>query len=277
VFESYHHGLSQRTQRAGREALERYQALDDQFGVAQAQFTLAEMASALGDLEEAKAGYEGVVAAARDGGPLWAHMAALVRLGTLLSLEGEEDRAAALQAEAVALARRSGQRRAFGHLYNELGAGARFRDDLERARQLHQEALAIVRGLIGWSVPHTLASLACAEARLGDLDGAAAHLREAAGLLLSTPQPATAALLLTGEALVALGRDRPEQAARLLAAAETTHRRIGTVPVGAERRELELATGAVEAALDPGTLAAARAAGRALAMEDALREVVASA
>jgi hypothetical protein len=76
---------------------------------------------------------------------------------------------------------------------------------------------------------------------------------------------------------VALGRDRPEQAARLLAAAETTHRRIGTVPVGAERRELELATGAVEAALDPGTLAAARAAGRALAMEDALREVVASA
>jgi predicted ATPase/DNA-binding SARP family transcriptional activator len=277
VFETYHHGLSERTQQAGREALERYQALDDQFGLAQAQFTLAEMATALGDLDAAKAGYAGTVAAARDGGPLWAHMAALVRLGTLLSLEGEEDRAAALQAEAVALARRSGQRRAFGHLYNELGAVARFRDDLERARQLHQEALAIVRGLIGWSVPHTLASLACAEARLGDLDGAAAHLREAAGLLLSTPQPATAALLLTGEALVALGRDRPEQAARLLAAAETTHRRIGTVPVGAERRELELATGAVEAALDPGTLATARAAGRALAMEDALREVVASA
>jgi tetratricopeptide (TPR) repeat protein len=112
VFESYHHGLSERTQQAGRVALERYRALDDQFGVAQAQFTLAEMASALGDLEAAKSGYEGTVAAARDGGPLWAHMASLVRLGTLLSLEGEEARAAALHAEAAALARRSGQRRA---------------------------------------------------------------------------------------------------------------------------------------------------------------------
>jgi predicted ATPase/DNA-binding SARP family transcriptional activator len=277
VFESYHHGLSERAKAAGRQALERYRALDDQFGLAQAQFTLAEMASALGDLEAAKAGYAGVVAAARDGGPLWALMASLVRLGSLLVLEGEEARAAALHAEAVDLARRSGQRRAFGHLYNELGAVARVRDDLERARQLHQEALAIVRGLIGWSVPHTLASLACAEARLGDLDDAEAHLREAAGLLFSTPQPATAAFILTGEALVALGRARPEQAARLLAAAEATHRRIGTVPIAAERREMELVADAVRGALDPGTLAAARAAGQAMAIETALREVVASA
>jgi predicted ATPase/DNA-binding SARP family transcriptional activator len=277
VFESYHHGLSERTQAAGRQALERYRALDDQFGLAQAQFTLAEMASALGDLDAAKAGYEGAVAAARDGGPLWALMASLVRLGTLLVLEGEEARAAALHAEAVALARRSGQRRAFGHLHNELGAVARARGDLERARQLHQEALAIVRGLIGWSVPHTLASLACAEARLGDLDDAAAHLREAAGLLLSTPQPATAAFILNGAALVALGRARPEQAARLLAAAEATHERIGTVPVGAERREMELVAEAVEGALDPGTLAAAREAGRALDPGAVLRELVASA
>jgi predicted ATPase/DNA-binding SARP family transcriptional activator len=277
VFETYHHGLSERTQQAGWVALERYQALDDQFGVAQAQFTLAEMASALGDLDAAKASYEGALAATRDGGPLWAQMASLVRLGTLLSLEGEEARAAALHAEAAALARRSGQRRAFGHLYNELGAVARARDDLERARQLHQEALAIVRGLIGWSVPHTLASLACAEARLGDLESAGAHLREAADLLLSTPQPATAALVLTGQALVALGRDRPEQAARLLAAAQATHQRIGTVPVAAERREQELVAAAVQGALDPGVLDAARAAGRARAAEEVLRDVVARA
>ena len=277
MFESYHHGLSERTQAAGRAALERYRALDDQFGLAQAQFNLAEMASALGDLEEAKGGYEGALAAARDGGPLWAHMASLVRLGTLYSLEGDEARAAALHAELVVLARRSGQRRAFGHLYNELGAVARARGDLERARQLHQEALAIVQGLIGWSVPHTLASLACAEARLGDLEGAATHLREAADLLLSTPQPATAALVLTGEALVALGRDRPDQAARLLAAAEATHQRIGTVPVVAERREQELVAAAVQGALDPDALAAARAAGQALDPGAFLRDLVASA
>jgi predicted ATPase/DNA-binding SARP family transcriptional activator/tetratricopeptide (TPR) repeat protein len=276
VFESYHHGLSERAQAAGWRALERYRALDDQFGLAQAQFTLAEMATALGDLDAAVAGYEGTVAAARDGGPLWALLASLVRLGALLALRGEEARGAAVHAEAVALARRSGQRRAFGHLYNELGAVARARGDLERARQLHQEALEIVRGLIGWSVPHTLASLACAEARLGDLDAAADHLREATGLLRSTPQPATAALVLAGAALVAVGRGHPEEAARLLAAAEATHERIGTVPVGAERRELDLAAEAVREALDPAALAAAEAGGRALAVDAALREVVVS-
>ena len=69
-----------------------------------------------------------------------------------------------------------------------MGGVARARDDLERARHLHQEALSIVRELVGWSVPHTLASLACAEARLGDLDDAEAHLREAAGLLFAPPR-----------------------------------------------------------------------------------------
>jgi hypothetical protein len=83
--------------------------------------------------------------------------------------------------------------------------------------------------------------------------------------------------VLTGEALVALGRDRPDEAARLLAAAEATHERIGTVPVIAERREQELVAAAVREALDPGALAAARAAGRALDPEAVLRDVVASA
>src|SRR4029450_2932296 len=137
VFESYHHGLSPRTQAAGRQALERYRALDDQFGIAQAQFTLAEMAIALGDLDAAKAGYEGAVAPPRDGGPLWALMASLVKLGMVLTMEGEEARAAPLIAEGLALARRSGQRRAFGHLYNELGTVARGKGELEEGVQLH--------------------------------------------------------------------------------------------------------------------------------------------
>jgi predicted ATPase/DNA-binding SARP family transcriptional activator/tetratricopeptide (TPR) repeat protein len=277
VFESYHYGLSEAAKEAGRRALERYRALDDQFGVAQAQFTLAELATALGDLDAARRGYEDALAAARDGGPLWALLASLVRLGSLHALRGDEARAATLHAEAVALARRTGQRRAFGHLYNELGAVARAKGELERARRLHQEALAIVRGLIGWSVPHTLASLACAEARLGDLDAATAHLGEAADLLRSTPQPQTAALVLTGEALVAVGRDRPERAARLLGAAEVARERAGMAAVGAEAREVELVAEALRARLDPAALAAAEAGGRALDLDATLQELVASA
>jgi predicted ATPase/DNA-binding SARP family transcriptional activator len=272
AFEAYGHGLSERAEEVMRRTLERYRVLDDQWGLAQSQFIVGEMAMARGDLGEAEAAYEAALAAARDGGPQWAVLASLARLGSLLALQGDDARATALHAEAAALARRTGQqRRAFGHLYNELGGIARVRGDLERARHLHQEALGIVRELVGWSVPHTLAQLGCAEARLGDLDDAEAHLREAAGLLLTTPQPATAALVLVGHALVALGRGGAERAAVLLAAADVTRDHAGVAPVGAERVEADLARRAVQDRLDPDAHRSAQAAGRELDAEEALR------
>jgi tetratricopeptide (TPR) repeat protein len=279
AFEINSQGLSQRTEEAARLALARFQALDDQWGMAQAQFSLAQVARMRGDIGGAIAACERALAAARDGGPLWVMLASLSELGGLVGLQGDDARAAALQSEAAALFRRTGLRRGFAHLYNEVGAIARMRGDLERARQLHQEALSIVRELLGWSVPFTIAQLACAEARLGDLDDAEAHLREAAGLLLAAPDPdaETAPLVLVGAALVAVGRERPEQAARLLAAAETTRERTGVAATGAEAHEADLAGRAVRSALDPDALAAAEAGGRALATGAALRELVASA
>jgi tetratricopeptide (TPR) repeat protein len=276
-LETYSRGLPEWAEEAGQRALERFQALDDQWGVAQSQFGIGEFALVRGDLAKAEAAYERSLAAAREGGPMWVILASLGELIVLLALRGDDARAGALLAEGVALIRRTGLRRGFGHLYNQLGGIARARDDLERARQLHQEALVIVRELVGWSVPHTLAQLACAEARLGDLDAAETHLREAAGLVLAKPQPATAASVLAGAALVALGRGRPERAARLLAAAGATRERAAVIPFGAERHEAGLAAEAVRAALDPDALAAAQAGGRALTAEGALEEVVASA
>jgi predicted ATPase/DNA-binding SARP family transcriptional activator/tetratricopeptide (TPR) repeat protein len=271
AFEAYQRGLPERAEEALQRPLKRFQALDDQWGLAQAQFGVAEFAKARGDLARAEAAYEAALAAARDRGPLWVLIATLVELGGLLALRGDDARAATLHAEAAALFRRTGQRRGFAHLYNELGGIARARGDLERARQLHQEALPIVRELVGWSVPHTLAQLGCAEARLGGLDDAEAHLREAADLLLTTPQPATAALVLVGHALVALGRARPERAALLLAAADATRDHAGVAPVGAERVETDLARRAAQDRLDPDADRSARAAGRELGTEEALR------
>jgi tetratricopeptide (TPR) repeat protein len=277
AFETYHRGLPEWAEEAGQRALERFQALDDQWGLAQSQFGVGEFAKARGDLVTAEAAYERSLTAARDGGPMWVMLASIGELAVLVALRGDDARAAALFAEALALVRRTGERLGYGHLYNQLGGIARARDELERARRLHQEALAIVRELVGWSVPHTLAQLACAEARLGDLDPAAAHLAEAAGLVLATPQPATATSVLLGASLVALGHGRPEQAAYLLAASEATRERAGVATLGAERHEAELVAEAVGAALDPGTLAAAQARGRAVTSEAALRDLVASA
>jgi predicted ATPase/DNA-binding SARP family transcriptional activator len=277
AFEAYYRGVPERAEESGQRAVARFQELDDPWGLAQAQFSLAEFAKARGDLARAEAAYEAALTAGRDAGPLWVVLASLAGLGGLVALRGDDARAAVLHAEVADLIRRTGEYRGFGHLYNDLGGVARVRDDLERARQLHQEALAILREVIGWSVPHTLAQLACAEARLGDLDAATAHLQEAAGLLLAGPQPGTAASVLGGAALVAIGRGRFEQAARLLAAVEAIRERTGMAAIGAERHEAGLAADAVRAALDPDALAAAQAAGRALATDDALREVIASA
>jgi tetratricopeptide (TPR) repeat protein len=278
AFEAYTRGVPEWAEEAGQRALERFQALDDQWGVAQSQFGVGEFAKIRGDLATAEAAYERALGAAREGGPMWVMLASLAELGVLLALRGDDARAAALHAEAADLIRRTGERRGLGHLYNEVGGVARVRGELGRARRLHQEALTIVRELVGWSVPHTLAQLACAEARLGDLDAAEGHLREAAELILARPQPATAASVLAGAALVALGRDQLERAARLLAAAEATRERAGVAAFGAERHEAGLAAEAVgaAAALDPDALAAAQAGGRGLTVEDALREVVAS-
>jgi predicted ATPase/DNA-binding SARP family transcriptional activator len=276
-FEAYHRGLSADAEEAGRRALARFQELEDQWGLAQTHFSLAELAKARGDLDATADSMEHALAAARDGGPLWVELASLAHLAIVVALRGEDARAAALQTEAATMFRRTGQRRGFAHLYNELGGIARVRGDLDRARQLHREALAIVRELVGWSVPHTLAQLACAEARLGDLDAADAHLAEAAGLLLAVPQPGTAASTLVGAALAAIGRDRPEEAARLLAATEAVRERSGFAAVGAERHETDLAAETVRARLDPDALAAAQDAGRAQDTDDLLRELVASA
>jgi predicted ATPase/DNA-binding SARP family transcriptional activator len=272
---AYRLGPPEEAEAFAQRAVERFRELDDQGGVATTLFSLANVTRARGDLALAARRYEEALAAAREEGPLWTLAALLVELGGLAAILGDDARAAALHAEAATRMRRSGQRRGLAYLYNEMGAVARFRGELERARQLHLEALAIVREIVGWSVPHTLGSLACAEAGLGALDEAEAHLREAATLVLATPQPATAALLLVGFALVALGRDDPERAAVLLGAAEATRRRIGAAAIGAERREAELVADGARTRLGPAAFEAALAAGRNLDAGAALRGALA--
>jgi hypothetical protein len=162
-------------------------------------------------------------------------------------------------------------RRARAHVCNEMGATARDRGDLEQARRLHLEALGIHRELVRFRVPNTLGHLGCAEARLGALDDAETHLREAATLLAGRPQPATEALVLVGLAWAALGRGDAGRAALLLGAADAARQRVGAAPVGAERREAVLARQAARSRLGERAFRAASTAGRGLPADQALR------
>ena len=111
AMEAYLHGLSERGEEAGRRALERFRALDDQWGLAQSRVSMAELASARGDLDSAVAGYEAAMAAAGDGGPMWVVLASIVRLSTMVALKGDDAQAAALRAEAADRIRRFGELR----------------------------------------------------------------------------------------------------------------------------------------------------------------------
>jgi tetratricopeptide (TPR) repeat protein len=255
----------------GRRLLERFRALDDHWGIAFTLFSVGEIARLRGDLAGAVRHFEGALAAARDAGPMWIVSASLIYLGTLAALQGDDARGAALHAEAIALSRRTGQRRGLAFAWNEMGGIARARGEIDRARHLHQEALTIVREILMWSVPHTLAQLGCAEARLGEREDAEAHLREAAALVLGTAQPATAAVVLVGLALVANGRGRAERAAVLLGAAAATRERAGVIPVGADRAEAELARDGASAQLGTDAFQVAFATGHDLATDEALR------
>jgi tetratricopeptide (TPR) repeat protein len=259
-----------RAETLGRRVLERFRSLDDQWGIALTLFGLGEVGKARGDVAGSARRFEEALAAAREAGPTWVVGASLIYLGSLAALQGDDDRATALYAEAVEVSRRTGMRRGLAFARNEMGNVARARGDLEGARRLHRQALPVVREILGWSVPHTLGQLGCAEARLGDLDEAEAHLQEAAALLLANPQPATAALVLVGLAWVALGRGRADRAAVLLGAAAATRERVGATPVGAERVEAELARDAVRSRLGADAVGAALARGRSLATEQAL-------
>jgi tetratricopeptide (TPR) repeat protein len=274
VADADHLGPDQ-AETAGRRVLERFRALDDHWGTTMTLFGLGEVARMHSDLAEAERRFQKALTAAREAGPTWIVGASLIYLGSLAALGGDDDRATALYAEALAESRRAGLRRGLAFARNEMGNVARARGDLERARQLHQEALAVVREILGWSVPHTLGQLGCAEARLGDLDSAATHLREAATLVLATPQPATAATVLVGFAFVVLGRGRADRAAVLLGAAEATRQRIGVTPVGAERVEAELALDAARSRLDADAVQAALANGHDLTTEQALQVALA--
>jgi hypothetical protein len=89
--------------------------------------------------------------------------------------------------------------------------------------------------------------------------------------VLDAFEPVTAAVVLVGHALVELGHGGVERAALLLAAADAVRDRAGLVPVGAELAETTQAEEAVRDRLDPGVLDAARAAGRELDADAALR------
>jgi ATP/maltotriose-dependent transcriptional regulator MalT len=112
----------------------------------------------------------------------------LISLGYEFLLEGDHERAAALNEEAAELCRERGHRGRLAYALDNLGWAALLRGDHKRARELHEESLMLCRELgVRVIAAESLEGLACAAGSRGEAEramrlfGAAEALREAVG------------------------------------------------------------------------------------------------
>jgi non-specific serine/threonine protein kinase len=210
------------------------------------------------------------------------HRSGLIRAMNFASLvadaQGELARATDLAVEALALARADGDdvwiALSAGSLAHYLTHGG----EAARAIPLAEEGLALHRAIgyergMGWA----LEALAKAAMRRGDPGAAATHYREALALAWKYRSLSTVAHTLPrlAEALASVGG--PATAARLLGTAAALREAIGASAEHDAVSGLTREVGEVRAVLGEEAFASAWAAGRALPLEQALAEAVASA
>jgi non-specific serine/threonine protein kinase len=237
-----------------------------------------------GDQDHALALLEAAVALAREQGDRHALAVALDSLAWAVGTGARSDpgRAATLLGESVALLRELGDERGVAATLSALGIAVHFRGEPERAVALVEEGIALGRRLPDGAGPTALGLR-----RLGVLAylqgrpvRAAGLLRQALGRIRDLGWPGEVALCLTYLAMLAGARGRAARAARLFGAAERLDESVqqDVAPPGFRfRDDYDRRVAAARAALGEEAFAAAWAAGRAMALEDAVAFALAAA
>lgn len=204
---------------------------------------------------------------------------ALCVLGNVAFGQGDLSRASSFLEEAFEVSRRTGDKRGLAALLSNLGVVLRGLGDFDRAASLYHEALALGRDegndLVVSQALVNLGELALArkEHRV-----AAAYLGDALKLLQRIGE--TGAVItecIEQFAEIALARDQPQRAGRLLGAAERRREAMGTPLLDVDRIQHECRIGAVRTALGADAFVAAWSAGRLLSLEGVIAEACAVA
>jgi ATP/maltotriose-dependent transcriptional regulator MalT len=204
-------------------------------------------------------------------------------LGALALHRQEFDAAVLLLEQALTLTERSSDPEVAASMaaatISSLGATAHRRGDLALAADLTAQALERYRrlGYIGGIIPN-LYLFACIAQDSGEHDVALTHFQQGLALAQAHDEQRWVLEPLEYLARVALTRNQPRTATRLLAAATTVRERIGLwVRSQAESAALAQVTAAARAALGEQAYAAAWAAGQTLPLDQAIAEAVAAA
>jgi predicted ATPase/DNA-binding SARP family transcriptional activator len=218
------------------ESLTLRQTLGDRRGVAASLNSLGVAAMDQRDYRRAQQLYEESLAIKRELGDERGIAGSLNNLGMVMSAQGDYEQAQRLYEESLAAHRRLGERFAVATVLGNLGAVALERGDPARARAHFAESLARFHELGDKDgIAECLEGLAVVAARLGEDEGAGAR-----------------------------------RAARLCGAAEALRRAIGSPLIPMERARFEALLALARERLGDEDLAALRASGAAMALDEAV-------
>ena len=231
------------------------------------------MAWFLSDFAAALAWAEQSLALAREMGDAEAETLALHNLAVVAGEAGDYDRAIASADAALAMALAASDAEYTAMALILRGAMAWEQGDPLAAISRYEEALALSRQHgFSWNMPEIFCGFGFAKVDLGDYVGAEGYLREALDLAHARGNLAQIIPAMEGLARVGAATGQSGQAARLLEAAAKLREEIDMPRTPTQVAYLAPVLDALRDAMGPGQFATARAAGRALAREDAIAE-----
>jgi len=231
----------------------------------------AVLANRLGDYDRAEELAAERLAITRARGDPKLIASSLLLLGVTVASRGEHERASALFAEGADLAREEGDKFVLAMALGNLGDLALIQGDDETARSLYEEALALFREI---SDTHGSAiglwKLGELGRKQGQIDEAKALAYEALGLAHALGDKEVIIWCLESLAEQTVSEGQADRTARLLGASEALREDTGQAPDLSEQSHLEHTMALLGLELDEEHLAAARAEGRAMTLDEAV-------
>jgi len=204
----------------------------------------------------------------------------LINQGNVAFEQGDFASARSLYAESLEIMRAIGDKRGSAFSLNNLGVIFRDQGDYEQAHLLFEESLTIRRELGDkGGIAASLYNLGTVADEQGNTALARSLHKESLSILWELGDRPGLAYSLESFGGMAFTEDKPEQAARLLGAAERLREEICSPLPPNSQEEFDRAVAGIRATLDGETYASAWAEGRAMTLEEAvayaLREPVA--
>ncbi|HEX5506424.1 MAG TPA: helix-turn-helix domain-containing protein [Thermomicrobiales bacterium] len=233
--------------------------------------TMAALSQFAGDFEGAGRTIDAALALARRLGDTWSECRLLEMRAHVALRRGDVATAAALLEEDARLARRAGDAWGLATALGELGDLARARGAHAEAGARYAESLALREGLgIPGATPSLRHNLGYVALAAGDVTAATASFADALDQFRRLGERRGVAECLLGLAAVAAATGRAGDAARWFGAGEAALAALGSDLWPSNRADYERGVALARDALGPAAFADARAAGRALPLEEAV-------